>query len=124
MSDKDIILTWKGQEYTVKEADTMRLGSQVEDIITLSQLGNPAGPPLFKASMALGCALRFAGCRVTDREIHTSLFERTDAAVSMLKMVNILLAIMTPPDLVVDHLRKTGEADAAQKKPPVRRRRS
>lgn len=124
MSDKDIILTWKGQDYTVKEADTMRLGAQVEDIITLQQLSNAQGLPLFKASMALGCALRFAGCRVTDREIHDSLFKREDAAVTMLKMVNILLSIMTPPDLVVEHLKKTGEADAAQKKPATRRRKN
>ena len=122
MSEKDIVLTWKGQNYTVLEADTMRLGAAVEDIINLSQLANPAGPPLFKASIALETALRFAGCRaVTAREIHTSLFIEGEAAANMMKTLNVLLTIMTPPDLIIKHLEKTGAAKAPAKKRNTRR---
>lgn len=120
MSDKDIVMTWRGVEYRVVEEKTMALGAIVEDIVNITQLSNPAGPPLFKASMALGAALRFAGCKVSDREIHSALFEK-DAAASMLATLNVLLSIMLPPDLVIKHLDKNKPVDAPQKKTKARK---
>lgn len=70
----DIVLTFRGQEYRVPDSEAFRLGEQIEDIITIGDMPRLfKNPRYFMISRCFGVMLRFAGCVVSDREVHRDM---------------------------------------------------
>lgn len=96
---KELILTWKGTDYTVQPDKLLKLIAQVEDIITLNELYNysqKGAAPISKLSMAYGVMLRYAGAKVTDEEVYSSsLAGGGEAAVNATQAI---LLMMLPQD--------------------------
>jgi hypothetical protein len=70
----DIVLNWKGATYRIPEDRAFEAGAAVEEIVTLAELESyNSNPRFFKIARAMGCLLRFAGCKVSDREIKAEI---------------------------------------------------
>ena len=69
-----INLSYKGKSYVIPEKKAFEVGDQIEDILTLSELAAMAERPKFhKLARCFGVMLRFAGCKVSDIEIHKQM---------------------------------------------------
>ena len=105
----DVVLGWKGEEYTVPANKMLMLVCKLEDALSgdtgeqaLTVLMRRQGPPHARLAMAYGAALRFAGADVSDEDIYLSLqsdLSKGDAeAVSSMQAAVInLIAIVSPP---------------------------
>ena len=91
----DIVMTFRGAEYRIPDAQIFEVGSQVEDIARFYEIsGWLTNPHLHKLSRCVGVMLRAAGAKVTDREVHAEL------AVSAANgggsyMISILFSLIT-----------------------------
>ena len=93
---QDVTLAWKGEEYTVKSNQVMRLIAKIEDEITLQDLSRPQ-VPMAKIAMAYAVALQYAGCRgVIADDVYAALFDGETAQVAV-TAVEALMMIMVPP---------------------------
>lgn len=73
----DIVLTFRGQDYRVPDDRAFALGEVVEEIVTIAEI--PAllkNPKFFTIARCYGAMLRFAGCKVSDREVHGEMMAR------------------------------------------------
>jgi hypothetical protein len=71
---RDLVLTFRGQDYRVPANRTLQLCERVEDIVRLDEIAVHRSRPKYgKMARAYGEILRFAGCRITDEEIHDDL---------------------------------------------------
>jgi hypothetical protein len=70
----DIKLTFKGADFTISEANAFEVGEMVEEIAIIPEvLGWLQKPKFHKMSRCMGVMLRFAGCRASDKEIHSEM---------------------------------------------------
>ena len=73
----NITMTWRGKEYTIPEKKVFEVGDQVEDVLTLGDLAAMGLKPKFhKLAKCFGVMLRFAGCKVSDREVHSEMMRQ------------------------------------------------
>ena len=91
-----ITLTWKGKTYTIPEKKAFEVGDQIEDILTLSELAAMAERPKFhKLARCFAVMLRFAGCRVSDMEVHSQMMTQIkNGAQEDLVAANAVAALM------------------------------
>lgn len=76
-----IRMNWQGKAYVIPAHRAFELGAQVEDIVTLGEIGTwGARVPFFKVARAYGTMLRFAGAKVTDGEVHAEIMANLEAA--------------------------------------------
>lgn len=72
----EIKITWAGAEYVIPANRAFQIGERIEDIATLGEILNWRQSPKFiKMARCIGEMLRFAGCKVSDIEIHTKLVQ-------------------------------------------------
>lgn len=70
----EIKITWQGAEYGIPANKAFQIGERIEDIATLGEiLGWLQQPRFFRMARCLGEMLRFAGCKVSDQDVHTKL---------------------------------------------------
>jgi len=70
----DIVLNWRGETYRIPESRAFEAGAAVEEIVTLQELqGYQSRPRFFTIARAMGCLLRFAGCKVSDRDVKAEI---------------------------------------------------
>lgn len=70
----DIVIAFKGEEFTIPESRAFEVGERVEEIATLPEiLGWAAKPKFFKMARCVEVLLRAAGGRATAREIHSQM---------------------------------------------------
>jgi hypothetical protein len=70
----DIVLKWKGQEIRIPDSRAFEAGAALEDVVTLSELqAYTTRPKFFTIAKAMGCLLRFAGVKVSDREVKAEI---------------------------------------------------
>lgn len=113
---EDIMLGWKGEEYTVPANKVMRLIAKVESEVTLQELGRESGPPMAKVAMAYAEALNYAGARnVSGDEVYASLFEDGGMAAAT-EAVSALMMIMLPPSTYQPVVDPKPKAKATKKK--------
>jgi len=80
----DIVLEWAGRDYRIPDSRAFDLGERVEDIVTLSELGEMTARPKFhKIARVYGEMLRYAGAKVTDREVHSEMMAQVKQAMTM-----------------------------------------
>jgi len=69
-----ISLSFKGKTYSISDDQAFQAGEVVEDIVTLPELARWGdAPKFFKLSRCFGAMLRFAGCKVSDRDVHAEM---------------------------------------------------
>ena len=108
-----IILEWQDKQYKVKPTETLRLISEVEDIITIGELTS-GKPKLARLSIAYGTALRYAGATVKDEEIYNS-FYTSDSAGMAVAATQGLLMLMISPEALQEKAAKKPKAKAKPK---------
>ena len=95
---EDVVLKWKGEEFTVKAGEMMRMIAKVEAEITIRELTKAEGPPLSKLAMGYAVALTHAGAKATHEQVYESLFMASqDEGNVIVDAVSILLMMMMPP---------------------------
>lgn len=94
-----VTLTFEDKKYEIPADKILPLIAQIENVITLGQLLDEQNPAPAKLSMAYGIALRYAGAKVTDGEIYTSIFKNNSAQM-MAEAVSGLMALMIPPEAI------------------------
>lgn len=69
-----IVILYKGAEYTIPDDKAFVIGEQVEDIALLSEVVKwNRDPHYHKMARCLGAMLRFAGCKTSDKDVHSEL---------------------------------------------------
>lgn len=70
----EVKITWAGVEYTIPDTKAFQIGERIEAIATMGEmLSWLRQPQFFRMARCLGEMLRFAGCTVSDREVHAKL---------------------------------------------------
>lgn len=70
----DIIIAFKGEEFTIPETRAFEVGERVEEIASLPEvLGWAKNPKFFKMARCIGVMLRAAGGRATDKQVHQQM---------------------------------------------------
>ena len=92
----DVTLGYKGEEYTVKSSEILRLIAKIEGEISISELTREQGPPLSKLALAYTVALQHAGAKAQHDEVYEQLF-MGDGASLVSEAVTGLLTMMLPP---------------------------
>ena len=70
----DIVLKWKGKEYRISDAKAFEAGAALEEVVTLAELQSfGVRPKFFTLARAMGVLLRFAGVKVSDREVKAEI---------------------------------------------------
>lgn len=94
----DVVLKYKGGEYTISSDRVMKLIEVVENHVTLMELTRSTGAPLAKTAAAYSAALNFAGARTTSEEVYAVLF--SDKGANIPAIVAGLISICVPPQEV------------------------
>lgn len=70
----DIVLRWRGAEVRIPDSRAFEAGAALEEVVTLAELQSFATrPKFFTIARAMGVLLRFAGVKVSDREVKTEI---------------------------------------------------
>lgn len=93
----DIKLTFRGEEYIIPDSKAFQAGAVVEEIAGLYEvLRWVQEPPLNKLSRCFGALLRFAGAKVSDREVHGDMVQVMGQGpyVAMLAVQSLIAVLM------------------------------
>ena len=78
---RNIVLSFKGEEFTILENQAFEVGEAVEDVVTLPELASwGSRPKFFKLARCFGVMLRFAGCKVSDQDVHREMMANVASA--------------------------------------------
>ena len=70
----DIIIAFKGEDFTIPESRAFEIGERVEEIASLPEvLSWTKTPKFFKMARCIGAMLRAAGGRMTDKDVHRQM---------------------------------------------------
>lgn len=76
-----IAVEFKGVVYEIPDSRAFEAGEAVEDIVTLPEIAAwGENPKFFKLSRCFGALLRFAGCKVSDKEVHSEMMAQVKRA--------------------------------------------
>lgn len=117
----DIVLKWKGQEYRIPDARAFEAGAALEEVVTLSELQSfGVRPKFFTLARAMGVLLRFAGVKVSDREVKSEIDASISGAVSQgldetdVKEVFAVSAIQQLVAVLFDGAPKDGDGEPGE----------
>lgn len=102
---EDVKLEWEGKPLGIPSHRVLQAIAKVEDVLTLGELGRcmvSGTLPLARIAMAYGALLREAGAKVTDDEVYSGMFAKSELQQQAMKAVFALQQLMIPPE----HLRK------------------
>lgn len=97
----DITLTWRGKEYKIEARRVMGAIRRIEEHVTLSEMLRAASEGNIKfgnVAAAYAALLNYAGARVTDEEVYSSMFDE-GASERIFTAVDTLLQMMMPPNI-------------------------
>lgn len=70
----DIIIAFKGEQFTIPESRAFEIGERVEEIASLPEVLSWVKVPKFhKMARCIGVMLRAAGGRATDKDVHRQM---------------------------------------------------
>lgn len=76
-----ITLEFKGEFYKISDDQAFEAGEIVEDIVTLSDIAAwGQSPKFFKLAKCFGALLRFAGCKVSNQDVHSEMMAQVKGA--------------------------------------------
>jgi len=112
----DIRMTFKGAEYVIPDNRAFELGMIIEDIVTLGQLGRLlADPKFYTIARCYGAMLRFAGCRVSDREVLSEMMDKVKSGEPGVARIAALEALTMIGTVLMDGAPEGGGDDTPGK---------
>lgn len=112
----DIRLTFKGQDFVIPDSRAFELGLEVEEIVTLSQISTLLMNPKFhKIAQCFGLMLRFAGCKVSDREVLQEMLSKAKEGVPGAGRAAAIDALAMIATVIMDGAPADGEERAPEK---------
>ena len=112
----DIRLTFKGAEYVIPDTRAFEVGMMVEDIVTLSQISKLfADPKFYTIARVYGAMLRFAGCKVSDREVLTEMMDKVKSGEPGAGRLAAIQALGAISAVLMDGAPTDGEGSAPEK---------
>lgn len=115
-----IRLTFRGQEFLIPADRAFQAGAAVEDVVTLSEIAKWGdNPKFYKIAMAFGALLRFAGCRVSDEEVHADMMSglRRAAEAGVAEEIPAAMAIRALMDCLMGGAPPAEPGEDAPEKP-------
>lgn len=100
---RDIILPWKGTDYTIPSKKVMGAIAAIEDVLTIKELYDASSGGNIKFTRiagAFGAALRYAGAEVEDDEVYAAMFAGEESQAVVVTAITGLLTMMIPPGAV------------------------
>jgi hypothetical protein len=104
----DIVMHFRGEEYRIPDDKAFKIGEQVEEIVTIAEIPRLISNPKFHViARCYGAMLRFAGCKVSDRDVHAEMMKRLKsgepgaghlAAVEAMYLIGAVLMDGAPTD--------------------------
>lgn len=113
----DIELVWAGKTYTIKSHRVMGAIAQMEEYITLTEMGafqKRGTAPMARMCQAYAAVLKYAGAKVTAEEVYQAAFSGggNGQMPLFLALMQLMLAA-TPPAQRAEFERSINEAIAA-----------
>lgn len=108
----NILIAYKGKEYTVREDRAFQIGERVEAIATLGEIsGWNARPEYHRMARCVGEVLRFSGCKTSDREVFEELMSalKTGDPTTFLGILMSLINVLTH-GMLIDETPAEGES--------------
>ena len=94
----DIVIAFKGEEFTVPESRAFEIGERIEEIAPLPEVLSWAQTPkFFKMARCIGVMLRAAGGRATDKDVHRQMmadFNAGNPAVYFTALASLVAVLM------------------------------
>lgn len=118
----NINLSFKGETYTIRDDQAFEAAEAVEDVMTIPEIvAMQAAPKFTKIARCFGAMLRFAGVKVSDREVHQEMMREIsamegDADVSEAKELLAAQAIAALLSVLMDGAPE-GDAEPTEGKP-------
>ena len=73
----DIRIQFRGEEYLIPETRAFEIGERIEQIAPLTEvIGWQRQPRFFTMARCIGEMLRFAGAKISDRDVHRELMSQ------------------------------------------------
>lgn len=97
----DIEMVWAGKTYTIKSTRVMGVIAQIEDVITLTEIGafmQRGGVPMARLCQAYAAALKYAGAKVAAENIYQAVYTDEALQLVVLRSITGLQALALPPD--------------------------
>lgn len=111
----DLVITFRGVEYTIAEGRMFQLGDRIEDIALLSDVISWSTHPHYhRMARCLGEMLRFAGAMVTDREVYAEMMASLMGGGANGFITDALFGLVS---VLMDGAPQTHEAQAEEGKP-------
>lgn len=110
---QEVTFIFKGNEYKIPSNKIMMLISNIEDIVTLSDLTTGKGPKLSKLAEAYCFCLNYAGGKFQIEDVYESMFG-TENAGNVQGSITNLVMLMVPPSNYQPDTEKTGKQPAAE----------
>ncbi len=110
---EDVTLTWEGASYLIPSNRVMGAIARIEDVLTLYELAEASkgrGIKLSHLAQAFATALRYAGATITDEEVFQGLFANANTSATAQNVILGLLALMTPPNISREAIKKAATA--------------
>lgn len=110
---QDVILGFRGEEYTVKSNKIMMLIAKIESVVSMGDLTTGRGPNLSSLAEAYAICLNYAGADVKIEDVYESLFGEGGREGSQVAVTN-LMTLMIPPSTYQPDTEKQGKPQAAE----------
>ncbi len=106
----EIRIDWDGKTWIIPETKAFQIGERVEEIAPLGEiLSWMKAPRFFRMARCLGEMLRFAGCKVSDAEVHQQLVSSLGGA----EGTGYAGAVFALVDLLMGDAPRAGSGDGA-----------
>lgn len=77
----NIRLSFRGTDYVIPEGKVFEVGEAIEEIATIGEIASWGKSPKFhKLARCFGEMLRYAGCKISDREVFSDIMAQIKAA--------------------------------------------
>lgn len=119
---EEVKLAWGGKEYVIPPNQVMVCIAKVEDVLTLGDLTRAHERnvvPMAKVAIAFGRVLRHVGADVSDEDVYRGMFAGADQKLRAWEAVNLLMAMMMPPDIVKKQLAEEAPSGKVPAAPPA-----
>lgn len=108
----DIVLTWQGAEYRIPDSRAFEIGEKVEEIVTIADMPALLHKPKFHIiARCHGAMLRFAGCKVSDREVHRAMMDHVRSGAPGAGRLAAIEAMMAIAEVLMDGAPTGGKSD-------------
>lgn len=115
---KPIAIEWDGEEYVISESEAFEVGEAIEEIISLTEIGEMAKRPRFhKLAKCYSVMINFAGGHATPQDVHKVMMQQLkngDAKSATILAMNAASALI---EILMDGAPEGDGGDEKKEKP-------